>query len=71
MKSVTIDLDADLERLLDQVCQRSGRPPGDVARDALRRQLLLAKFEQLRQRVMPFAETRGFLADEDVFEQIS
>jgi predicted transcriptional regulator len=71
MKSVTIDLDADLERLLDQVCQRSGRQPADVARDALRRQLLLAKFEQLRQRIMPFAEARGFLTDDDLFEQLS
>lgn len=71
MKSLTIDLDTDLEQLLEQVCRRSGRQPIEVARDALRRQLSLLKFEQLRQRVMPFAEARGFLTDEDVFENIS
>jgi predicted transcriptional regulator len=71
MKSLTIDLDAELEQLLDQTCQRTGRQPTDVARDALRRQLSLLKFDLLRQRVMPFAEARGFLTDEDVFEQIS
>jgi predicted transcriptional regulator len=71
MKSLTIDLDADLEQLLDQTCRRTGRQPSEVARDALRRQLSLLKFEQLRQRVMPFAEARGFLTDEDVFQQVS
>jgi hypothetical protein len=42
-----------------------------VAREALRRQLALESFEQLRQRVMPFAEARGYLTDEDVFRDIS
>jgi len=38
---------------------------------ALRRQLAIAKFEELRQGVAPFAEARGWLTDEDVFHAIS
>ena len=37
----------------------------------MRRQLRLQQFEDLRKRIMPFAEARGFLTDEDVFSEIS
>jgi predicted transcriptional regulator len=72
MKSaVTIRLDAELERRLDQVAVSSGRTRSEVVREALRRQLDLLQFEQLRARVMPFAEARGYLTDEDVFRNVS
>jgi predicted transcriptional regulator len=69
--TLTIRLPPDLAKKLDEVCRRSGRTRSDVAREALRRQLALESFEQLRQRVMPFAEARGYLTDEDVFRDIS
>jgi predicted transcriptional regulator len=68
---ITIRLDPDLERLLDQVCKRSRRTRSDVVRDALRRQLSLLRFEQLRRRVSPFAEAKGYLTDEDVARDVS
>jgi predicted transcriptional regulator len=73
MKSstLTIRLDPDLDRLLTKASRRSGRNRSQVAREALRRQLRISQFERLRQRVMPFAEARGFLTDEDVFAEIS
>jgi hypothetical protein len=40
-------------------------------REALKRHLARVRFEQLRRRVMPFAEARGYLSDEDVFKTIS
>jgi predicted transcriptional regulator len=69
--AVTIRLDESLERTLDEFCRRSGRKRSDVVRDALRRQLSLLMFEQLRRKVMPFAEARGYLTDEDVFKSVS
>ncbi|MCX6842642.1 MAG: ribbon-helix-helix protein, CopG family [candidate division WOR-3 bacterium] len=73
MKSstLTIRLDPDLDKLLSRASRRSGRNRSQVAREALRRQLRLSQFEQLRQRVMPFAEARGYLTDEDVFAEVS
>ena len=68
---VTLRLDKDLERMLDQVCRRSGRNRSAVIRDALRRQLSILMFERLRQQVMPFAEARGYLTDEDIFKEVS
>jgi hypothetical protein len=37
----------------------------------LRRQLRLERFEELRKRIMPFAEARGYLTDEDIFSKVS
>ena len=73
MKSstLTIRLDPDLDKLLFRASRRSGRNRSQVAREALRRQLRISQFEQLRQRVMPFAEARGYLTDEDVFARVS
>ncbi|MEI7774398.1 MAG: ribbon-helix-helix domain-containing protein [Verrucomicrobiota bacterium] len=72
MQSIlTIRLDEDLDTLLERVCARSGRNRSDVVRDALRRQLAVTAFDQLRSLTKPFAEAKGFLTDEDVFEAIS
>jgi predicted transcriptional regulator len=67
----TIRLDPDLERQLDKMAVATGRSRSDLVRDALRRQLALLQFEQLRRRVVPFAEARGYLTDEDVFRDVS
>ncbi len=65
--SITIRIDEELERLLDQVSRKAGRTRSDIIREALKRQLSMQMFEQLRAEVMPFAEARGYLTDEDVF----
>ena len=67
----TIRLDPDLERQLGRMAAATGRSRSDLARDALRRQLALLQFEQLRRRIVPFAEARGYLTDEDVFRDVS
>ncbi len=69
--ALTIRLDPDLERQLDRLCTATGRTRSDVVRDALRRQLALLQFERLRRRLVPFAEARGYLTDEDVFRDVS
>jgi predicted transcriptional regulator len=69
--AVTVRLNDDLEPPLDEVCPRSGRTRSEVVREALRRHLARLRFEQLRRRVMPFAEARGYLTDEDVFNKVS
>ena len=68
---VTIRLDADLDKLLDQLCKQSGQTRSELVRDALRRQLTLRRFERLRRRALPFAEARGYLTDEDVARDVS
>ena len=67
----TIRLDPDLERQLARAAKRSGRSRSDLVRDALRRQLAIAQFQDLRRRIMPLAEAAGYLTDEDVFRDVS
>jgi predicted transcriptional regulator len=68
---VTVRLDRDLKRQLDRICKESDRTRSDVVRDALRRQIALMQFEQLRRQVVPLAEARGYLTDEDVAADVS
>ena len=69
--SVTIRLDAKLQRELSRLSRQLGRSRSDVIRDALRRQLALVKFEQIRRGLLPLAEAKGIITDEDVFAIVS
>ena len=69
--TLTIRLDEETDNLLNQISKRAGRTRSEVVRDALRRQLAVLQFDQLRKEVLPFAESRGYLTDEDVFRNIS
>ena len=67
---LTVRLDSDLKPLLDKFVRRSGRTRSEIVREALRRHLLILQFEQIRRRVMPSAEARGYLIDEDIFKDV-
>jgi predicted transcriptional regulator len=69
--ALTIRLEPDLERRLTEAAQKSGRTRSEFVRDALHRQLAIAQLDDLRRRIMPFAEARGYLTDEDVFRDVS
>jgi Arc/MetJ-type ribon-helix-helix transcriptional regulator len=69
--TITVRLDKDVGRLLARVVKLSGRSQSDVVREALRRQLAIGLFDELRERVAPFAEAQGLLTDEDVFQVVS
>ncbi len=69
--TLTIRLDEELEKLLDRASRKTGKNRSEIVREALRRQIRLEVFEDLRRRVMPFAEARGYLTDEDIFAKVS
>lgn len=69
--TLTIRLDDSLDRALTRFAKRTGRPKSELAREALRRQLAIARFDEARRSILPFAEARGLLTDEDVFELVS
>jgi len=69
--TLTIRLDKNLEELLTKASKRAGISRSELAREALRRQLRISQLDALRKRIVPFAEARGFLTDEDVFNEIS
>jgi predicted transcriptional regulator len=69
--ALTIRLDQDLDEQLTRLAEQSGRSKSEIARDALRRQLAVLHFDTARRQIMPFAEARGYLTDEDVFRSVS
>ena len=69
--TVTIRMDQSLAQSLDRAAKRRGRSRSAVVRDALERQLALNQLADLRRRITPFAEARGYLTDEDIFRDIS
>ncbi len=69
--TVTIRLDAKLQRELDRLSRQLGRSRSDLVRDAVRRQIALLRFDQIRRTLLPLAETQGILTDEDVFKIVS
>ncbi|HLF35999.1 MAG TPA: DUF6290 family protein [Cyclobacteriaceae bacterium] len=69
--TISIRLDKGLKKLLEQVAKKTGRPKSELVREALRRQLTIESYQQLRKRILPFAESQGLLSDEDVWREIS
>ena len=69
--TLTIRLDEKLERALDRLAKSTGRSKSDLAREALKRQVAVARFRELRRRTLPFAEAQGLLTDEDIFKALS
>lgn len=71
MSVITVRIDKETERRLARLAKLSGKSRSEIVRDALRRQLALETFERLRREVLPFAEARGLLSDDDVFGVVS
>ncbi|NLX14957.1 MAG: ribbon-helix-helix protein, CopG family [Phycisphaerales bacterium] len=69
--NLTVRIPEHLKQQLQDLCARQNRPLSDVVRDSLQRYLAIEKFQGLRRRTLPFAEARGLLTDEDIFEAVS
>lgn len=70
-ETISIRLDEELAPLLAEACKRSGQTRSEVVREALKKHLAQLRFKSLRRRVLPYAEARGYLTDEDVFDDVS
>ena len=71
MATLTIRIDEKLDAELQGMAARTGIGKSAFVREAVRRQLAIARLEELRRRVAPFAEAQGWLTDEDVFDEVS
>ena len=69
--TITIRLPEKLQRDLEKIVKTEKASKSDVIRDALERYVALKRFQQLRKRVLPFAEAEGLITDEDIFKAVS
>jgi predicted transcriptional regulator len=71
MGSLTIRLDEKLEREISQLAKAQHKTKSEVARELLRRHILVRSLNEVREQLQPYAETTGHLTDEDFFRDIS
>ena len=74
MKSstVTIRVDAKLDRELKRLSRSLRQSKSEIARDALKRQVALLRFRKTRQVVLSEIKAKaGILTDEDIFNAVS
>ena len=69
--TITLRLPEKLRKDLDKVVKAEKTSKSDVIRDAIEHYIALKRFQQLRKKVLPFAEAEGLITDEDVFKAIS
>ena len=69
--TLTISLPEDLSRELSRMVKRKGTTRSRVVQEALRRQIALERFRDLRDRLVPKGGRSGLHTDEDVFRAIS
>jgi predicted transcriptional regulator len=69
--TLTIRLDKELVQLLEEASARSGQSKSELVRKALKRQLSIESFQQLRKELLPYGEAKGWLTDEDVFREVT
>ena len=69
--AITIRLDDELNDLLNKVSKSQRRKRSEIVRESLRRQLLLQRFETLREQSLIYGEKQNILTDEDIFKEFS
>ena len=69
--SISIRLCEKLRQDLNRGVKAEKTSKSDVIRNAIERYIALKRFQQLRKKVLPFAEAEGLVTDEDVFKAIS
>jgi metal-responsive CopG/Arc/MetJ family transcriptional regulator len=69
--TLTISLPQDLNQALSSLVKRKGLSRSQVVQEALRRQVALERFRDLREKLVPKGGRAGFHTDEDVFKVIS
>ena len=71
MGTLTIRIDDDLDKDLEQLAKAQHRTKSDLARDMLRKRIAVERFRELRRKALPLAEAAGYVSDEDIFQNIS
>ena len=71
MATLTIRIDDELDKDLEQLAKSQHRTKSDLAREMLRKRIAVERFRELRRKALPFAEAAGYVSDEDVFRDIS
>lgn len=71
MATLTMRIDDRMEAELASLAEATHRTRSDLAREMLRRQIAIRRFQTLRAQAVPLAEAVGCATDDDVFRDVS
>jgi len=69
-KIITVRVPEDLNNDLQKISKEEDKSVSNLIRESLRRYIQIYRFRKLREKVLPFAEARGLLTDEDIFNKL-
>ena len=69
--TLTVSLPEEIHLGLSSLVKRSGKSRSQVVQEALRRQIAMERFRNLREKLVPKGRRAGFHTDADVFNAIS
>ena len=69
-KIITVRIPEEIDKDLLIISKEEDKPISLLVRESLRNYIKIYRFRKLREKVLPFAETQGFLTDEDIFKTI-
>jgi predicted transcriptional regulator len=70
-ETITIALPAGMKPMLDEIGEREGISPAELAARAIEEYLFVRQFRLLQERMIPRAQGQGIRTEDDVFERIS
>jgi predicted transcriptional regulator len=71
MGTLTLRLDEKLDRELNRLAKAQHKTKSEIARELLRRHILVRQLDEIRNKLRPYAEAAGYLTDEDFFRDVS
>lgn len=69
--TITLNIDEKLKNALEEECRIKGKDRQEYILDAIRRTIIIDKFDAARKVLVPKARAAGYLTDEDFFNNIS
>lgn len=70
MATITLRIPDSMNEALDRESAAQQISKSDLAREALRRFLVVTEFRALREKMVPIAESKGLHTDDDVFDSL-
>ncbi|GAB4244440.1 MAG: hypothetical protein Tsb0034_22660 [Ekhidna sp.] len=67
MKTVSIRISDALEKELKERTKKTGKSQSEIMRTALEKHLLVQKFDDIRDELIPLARKAGYYTEDDIY----
>lgn len=64
---ISISVDSKLKNQIEKTAKKFKIPKSFIVKEALKRYFVQQSFRNLREKLVPYAEKKGYFTDEDIF----